>query len=209
MFSLCFGSDGGYFALGGINHTFHLEDKIKYIDIIPNEFYKINLVSFMIEKDEFSVKEEYYSIIDSGTTVTYLPKQLFQQVIDRLKQDCNKNDKDKCLGYMHYDSGDLCIDQRFDISLEKFYISFPTIKVKFNSEVEVQWKPENYLVFLKERTYCIGINDWGYIKVKNRRNEILLGTTFMHNKDIIFDLEHKKIGIISADCSANCNLLVN
>jgi hypothetical protein len=209
LFSLCFGTDGGYFALGGINHTFHLEDKIKYIDMIPHEFYKFNMVSFNIGNDEFNVKEEYLNIIDSGTTVSYMPKQLFQQVIERLKQDCNKNDKDKCLGFMHYDSGDLCIDQRYDVSLEKFFNSFQTIIVKFNSEVEVQWKPENYLVFLKDRTYCIGINDWGYIYYKNRRNEILLGTTFMHNKDIIFDLEHKKIGFISANCSANCNIFVN
>lgn len=129
--------------------------------MIPNEFYKVDVVSFKIENNEFFLKKEYFTIIDSGTTVTYLPRDLFKQVIDRLKQDCNKNDNDKCLGYMHYESGDLCIDQRYDISLDKFFNSFSTIKIKFNSEIEISWKPENYLVFLKERTYCIGINDWG------------------------------------------------
>ena len=140
-----------------------MEDKIKYVDIIPDEFYKVNLVSFIVETDEFSLKKEHFTVIDSGTTISYLPTELFKKVIDRIKQVCNSKvitDTNKCLGYMHYVNGDLCVDQRTEVTIGNFFDSFPTINLKF-IDFEVLWKPENYFVFLKDNTYCIGINEWG------------------------------------------------
>ena len=144
-----------------------MEDKIRYIDILPHEFYKVDLISVKIETDEFTVKKDYFTIIDSGTTITYFPSELYKQVIEKLKQNCNKNDKEKCLGYMHYESGDLCIDQRYDVNLQNFLDSFPSLILKFSENSEISWKPQDYLVLLKDKTFCIGINEWGYIYQKN------------------------------------------
>lgn len=162
MFSICFGLDGGYLALGGINHTFHQEEKIKYFDLIPSDFYQVKLESIEIENDVFMLKNEYFTIIDSGTTVSYFPSEIFRSVTERLKNVCNKKTNDKkCLGAIHYEGSDLCIDKRINATLEEFFDSFPTLKLKFSVDKIIKWKPKNYFYAIKDNAYCVGINEWG------------------------------------------------
>lgn len=61
-------------------------------------------------------------------------------------------------------------------------------------EIELVWKPEDYMYYNEiSDDYCIGIKPLE----KN-----VLGGTFMKNKDIYFDSreDRQKIGIIEAEC---------
>jgi hypothetical protein len=42
-------------------------------------------------------------------------------------------------------------------------------------------------------------------KFQNSNNEILLGSTWMHNHDIIFDNDNKRIGLVSSNCEMRKN----
>jgi len=93
-----------------------------------------------------------------------------------------------------------CYNKGDDIEENEFYDSFPNIAFKLkntndddnNNDMTLSWLPQNYFFLDKEGIYCIGISEGA--------SNIILGTTWMHNRDIIFDNENKKIGFISARC---------
>ena len=68
----------------------------------------------------------------------------------------------------------------------------------FDDNVKFIWMPKNYhyLYKAKENEYylCLGFDE-------EKRSTILLGTTFMHGFDIIFDREKHRIGMVEANCS--------
>ena len=119
-------------------------------------------MSIKLDYDEYKINDEYSTIIDSGTTVTYFPSDLYSQFIERIKLICNGKDKNKCKGSIQDKNSDLCIDQRSNTSLRDFFDSLPTIQFKFNKDILIKWNPEDYLTLINYNTYCIGINSWGY-----------------------------------------------
>jgi hypothetical protein len=78
----------------------------------------------------------------------------------------------------------------------------PSLTFIFEENVKYHWKAENYLFNYtefsddKRLTFCIGLSGWN-------SNEILLGSTWMHNHDIIFDIQHQKIGLVESNCGAS------
>ena len=76
----------------------------------------------------------------------------------------------------------------------------PTISFVFENNTKYFWKPKNYLFNYTDSasndnrmTLCIGLTGWN-------SNEILLGSTWMHNHDIIFDNVNRRIGLVSSSC---------
>jgi hypothetical protein len=77
----------------------------------------------------------------------------------------------------------------------------PTINFLFEGGVTYSLNPENYLFNYSDfnskattNTYCTGVTHWD-------KDEILLGTTWMHNHDIIFDMQENRIGFAPSFCS--------
>ncbi len=198
MFTLCFAPNGGYFSVGGVNKTQH-NGEIQFIDFSANGFYKVKLNDVLVEDKDFSMsKYNYYTIIDSGTTLSYFPANLYNEMEKQINIECSKIDK--CLGDSFTTQIGMCFKRKDNISFARFLESLPTITFIFENNTKYYWKPENYIYNYTETnsndnrsTHCIGLSSW-------YSDEILLGSTFMHNHDIIFDLQENKIGLVEANC---------
>ena len=78
---------------------------------------------------------------------------------------------------------------------------WPKIIIKFNG-YEFIWEPKNYYINHSSRTKyraCFGFD------TKEKLNNIILGTNFMHGYDIIFDREKNRIGFARAECGRKMN----
>jgi len=79
-FSICFGQQGGYLALGGFNKTYHSkQDTIKYVPY-DSQFgqYRVHWknIKFQgrtLDIQESSLNQGKGAYIDSGTTMFYAP----------------------------------------------------------------------------------------------------------------------------------------
>lgn len=197
VFSLCFAPNGGYFAVGGVNNTFHTEPEIKYIPFYASNLYKVKLGSISLNNNEVEISNNYYTVIDSGTTISYFPRRLYNDLERYINQFCSQINR--CLGDSYTSDIGFCFKVKDNISTAQFVESMPTLYFTFESKVQVPWKPENYLYNSTDSgndarlTYCMGFTSWS-------TSELLLGSTWMHNRDVIFDVQDKQIGLVNSRC---------
>mmetsp|Transcript_24941 Transcript_24941/g.50623 ORF Transcript_24941/g.50623 Transcript_24941/m.50623 type:complete len:250 (+) Transcript_24941:199-948(+) len=73
---------------------------------------------------------------------------------------------------------------------------FPTLRVTFGGGGRMLWRPQSYL-YRKDGTgnvWCYGFQDNGPIQ------ETVLGATWMLHRDIIFDINRRRLGLAEAHC---------
>ena len=195
IFSLCFSHQGGYFSIGGVSTEHHLSKNISYIKIlnknIGNYLFQLNYIKIGDKKIEFNEK----AFVDSGTTISYFPNHKFNEIMKGFLELCKKNKKCgnlnriKGLGY--------CTEIDNEAEIESIVSEgWSNITFVFEGH-EFIWEPENYhFIYNNDNRLilCLGFDG-------DNRSNILLGTTFMHGYDIIFDKEVYRIGFVPADCN--------
>ena len=207
LFSLCLSQYGGYFSIGEINTTYHLEKSIKYIPINSSGFYNIIVDSIKINSNVITVGDSkgnnnYRAIVDSGTTITYIPKPFAQKIIENIQSYCDKEEnKGKCGTYERDKDLGPCF--RFD---NKTHMSNAIDNIWLNITFSIQggyefvWTPRNYYFnntdTKKEGAKLLGC--LGFIETAGSR--FTFGSTWMHGHDIIFNRENSSIGFVQADC---------
>lgn len=195
LFSLCLDNEGGYLSLGNIYTKYHICPEIEYIDYNPTkESYEIKTEKIQIK--DIEIKSEYISIINSGSTITYFPEQVFNEISYAFFSICSEYNG-QCGELKRIEGYGICSDfKNTDIYFNATRYIFPLIKIKFNN-YEFIWKPKNYVLnfsFKNKIRACLGID------TEKNLNKIILGTNFMHGYDIIFDRTNFKIGFCEASC---------
>ena len=159
IFSICFSYKGGYITFGDYTSKYHINSKINYIPYYQGSMYKINFKSWKAvdtNSNEHLISSSYYTVIDSGTTLTYLPKKLNSEFIDELISYCAKND---CKTKIDNSGCFKAVSNKQEIlsRLPKFYMYLGE-----NGEVEVVWKPANYLTVDEKNNenLCFGTYAW-------------------------------------------------
>ena len=195
LFSLCLDNEGGYLSLGNIYTKYHICTEIEYIDYNPTkESYEIKTEKIQIK--DIEIKSEYISIINSGSTITYFPEQVFNEISYAFFSICSEYNG-QCGELKRIEGYGICSDfKNTDIYFNATRYIFPLIKIKFNN-YEFIWKPKNYVLnfpFKNKIRACLGID------TEKNLNKIILGTNFMHGYDIIFDRTNFKIGFCEASC---------
>ena len=195
LFSLCLDNEGGYLSLGNIYTKYHICPEIEYIDYNPTkESYEIKTEKIQIK--DIEIKSEYISIINSGSTITYFPEQVFNEISYAFFSICSEYNG-QCGELKRIEGYGICSDfKNTDIYFNATRYIFPLIKIKFNN-YEFTWKPKNYVLnfsFKNKIRACLGID------TEKNLNKIILGTNFMHGYDIIFDRTNFKIGFCEASC---------
>lgn len=105
------------------------------------------------------MEKSYYSVIDSGTTLTYFPSKIYNDFENYFKDYCNKNE---CKGNLK----GICLTPKSGYSWDDFYTSLPEIffflKDQSNDYVKVIWKPIDYLIVSEtnKSDLCVGITKW-------------------------------------------------
>ena len=199
IFSLCFEHDGGYFSIGKIYEQYHYSKNIQYVNLINKNFgnYIINLKYIKIGEDKIDINN--HAIIDSGTTMTYFPSSIFQEIMKiildkcKISKKCGKLEKIQNFGY--------CTPIKTEEDINKLVENgWGNLTFIFDSDAKFIWMPKNYhyIYKSKENEYhlCLGFDE-------DKRSTILLGTTFMHGFDFIFDKEQHRIGMVEANCTRN------
>ena len=195
MFSICLSQKIGYLGFGqllGFTKNLELQQENNFINILPSidNSYKLNINYIKI--NNIKIEEEFNSYLDFSKSHTFFPSKLFDQIITYLLLINNNLEQDP--DFRHCSIVDI-------VEKNKFYQNFPEININFENYIFV-WKPKNY--FSEHST-----NDINKIKLclsfyelKNDNNsEIILGTDFMMDYQIIFDKTNQKISFINTDCN--------
>ena len=195
---------GGYTSIDKIETKYHKE-KISYINIDKeNNYYNIYINKINIKNNNRSIVAfdniTYSAILDSGLTLTNMPKNIANDIINYIKDICKDG---KCGVLYHHKEFDLCY--KFN-SLENLtYVVdniWPNISFYINNNYyEYVWRPSQYIFKFNENNEIIGCIGF----IKNRANVFNLGASWMIGHDIIFDNQNNRIGFAEADCNQISN----
>ena len=197
IFSICLSQKGGYFSISEIENKYHFESDISYVSIQKSNFYYIKINKIKINQNEITISNNILGFIDSGTTISYFPKNYSDFIINEIKQICEINDNQKYCGKYKYmsDLGSCFIfdnEQYMEITINEIW---PNISFYLDGYIYV-WTPLQYFFnYSYDYNYigCIGYNSVN-------ENRFTLGSTWMHGHDFIFDRNKNRVGFAEADC---------
>lgn len=92
MFSLCLGKDGGYFKIGGFDPEKHIESVkwLKMDTMYHSNNYKFNILGVAMNGHPLGGSNKFsVGFVDSGTTFSYLPNELYDSIIYHFKHFCD------------------------------------------------------------------------------------------------------------------------
>lgn len=180
MFSLCLGKNGGYFRIGGFDTAQHLEP-IKWVAMdqqyqISN--YKFKIMGVSVNGHPISGSNKFsIGFIDSGTTFSYLPAELYDSLLFHFDNFCkyaNKYDNDNsqkskyCPGKFFYSlssEGEKVACFKFDQEkyrnkTKEWMMGYPVINIHVKqidgTVARINWFPSEYLYLDKDGSkYCL------------------------------------------------------
>ncbi|GKU87596.1 hypothetical protein SLEP1_g1971 [Rubroshorea leprosula] len=194
MFAHCLDgvNGGGIFAIGYV-----VQPKVNMTSLIPNQpHYNVNMTAVQVGGDflkfttDLSEVGERGTIIDSGTTLAYLPEMIYEPLVNKIISQ----QPDLKVRTLHDDY--TCF--QYSESLDE---GFPNVTFYFENSVFLKVHPHEYL-FPYEGFWCIGWQNSGMLS-KDRRNITLLGDLALSNKLVLYDLENQVIGWTEYNCSSS------
>ncbi|CAA7041627.1 unnamed protein product [Microthlaspi erraticum] len=197
-FSLCYGGmevGGGAMVLGKISPP----DGMVFArsDPFRSPYYNIDLKQMHVAGKSLKLNpkifnEKHGTVLDSGTTYAYFPKQAFIAIKDAVIKEIPS------LKRIHgpdpnYD--DICFSGA-GRDVAEVHNYFPEIAMEFGNGQKLILSPENYLFrHTKVRgAYCLGI-------FPDRDSTTLLGGIVVRNTLVTYDRENDKLGFLKTNCS--------
>jgi cathepsin D len=185
IFSMCFGLRGGTMVFGAVDHD-HMMAEPQYTPFDSKSGYYLSQVdSIRVGTRTFSTP--HYVVVDSGTTLWYVPKSVRADMIDTLSQRC----------------GRLC--QAVDALVQGYCVSFknesivnelPNITVTFAEGASMDVPATSYM-----RLGLCGHAGYRAFGVQamdsdcgSRDSPCLYGDVFMMAHTWVFDQENSRVG---------------
>ncbi|XP_022719854.1 aspartic proteinase-like protein 2 [Durio zibethinus] len=196
MFAHCLDNidGGGIFAIGAV-----VSPKVKTTPMVPNQAH-YNIVMKAVEvgdavlelpSDTFDDADQKGTIVDSGTTLAYLPSTIYEPLMTNVlsQQPALKlhtvQDQFTCFKFVeNVDDG------------------FPVVKFHFKDSLVLAVYPHEYLFQIREDAWCFGWQNSGN-QSKDGKGIILLGDLVLSNKLVIYDIENQTIGWTEYNCSSS------
>ncbi|KAF8677106.1 hypothetical protein HU200_046571 [Digitaria exilis] len=184
---------GGIFAIGDV-----VQPKVKTTPLVAGMMhYNVNLESIdvggttlQLPAHVFETGKNKGTIIDSGTTLTYLPELVFKEVMLAV---FNKHQDIK----FHNVQDFLCF--QYSGSVDD---AFPTITFHFADNLALHVYPHEYFFPNGNDMYCVGFQN-GALQSKDGKDIVLLGDLVLSNKLVVYDLEKQVIGWTDYNCSSS------
>ncbi|KAL5740704.1 hypothetical protein ACOSP7_029586 [Xanthoceras sorbifolium] len=200
VFSHCLkgdGNGGGILVLGEI-----LEPSIVYSPLVPSKpHYNLNLQSIAvngqmlpIDSAAFAASNNRETIVDSGTTLTYLVEEAFDPFVSAVTASVSQSVTPI------FSKGKQCYVVSTSISE-----IFPLASLNFAGGASMVLKPEEYLTHLGfydgAAMWCIGFE-------KIQGGVSILGDLVLKDKIFVYDLARQRLGWANYDCSLSVNVSI-
>ncbi|KAK4742944.1 hypothetical protein SAY87_000945 [Trapa incisa] len=197
MFAHCLDgtNGGGIFAIGHV-----VQPKVNTTPLIVNQpHYSVNMTAVQVGIEFLNLSRDVFegdrrgTILDSGTTLAYLPEIIYDTLISKIiswqpeLKVFTVHDDYTCFQYSQ--------------SLDN---GFPNITLHFENSLTLKVYPHDYL-FSYEGLWCVGWQNSG-LQPSDRRNLTLLGDLVLSNKLVVYDLENQVIGWTEYNCSSSIKL---
>ncbi|KAL6124936.1 hypothetical protein ACLB2K_077444 [Fragaria x ananassa] len=202
VFSHCLKGDdsgGGILVLGEI-----VEPNIVYSPLVQNQaHYNLNLESISvsgqtlpIDQSVFETSSNRGTIIDSGTTLSYLAEDAYDPFVTAITSAVSQSVTPVT------SQGEQCYIVTSSIS-----DAFPQVSLNFAGNASMILRPEDYLLQQNSvsgaQVWCIGIQ-------KSEGQDItVLGDLVLKDKIIVYDLANQRIGWVQYDCSMSVSVSSN
>ncbi|XP_038678776.1 aspartic proteinase 39-like isoform X2 [Tripterygium wilfordii] len=167
MFAHCLDgtNGGGIFAIGHV-----VQPIVNMTPLVPNQpHYNVNMTAIQVGRDFLSLPMDLFeagdrkgTLIDSGTTLAYLPEIVYRPLVDKILSW----QPDLQVHTVHDDYTCFSYSGRVDDG-------FPNVTLHFENLVSLRVYPHDYL-FDFEGLWCIGWQNSG-MQSKDRMNLTLLG----------------------------------
>ncbi|KAL5709684.1 hypothetical protein ACHQM5_020344 [Ranunculus cassubicifolius] len=187
---------GGILVLGEI-----VEPGIVYSPLIPSQpHYNLNLQSIGINRQVvplpsvvFETSRNRGTIIDSGTTLTYLAEEAYGPFVNALTAAVTQPIQSI------QSKGNMCF-----LSLTDVNNIFPSVSFNFVGGASIGVRPDEYLI---HQGYVDGAALWclGFQTISGGVINIL-GDLVLKDKIVVYDLARQRIGWADYDCSQSVNV---
>ncbi|KAL7069447.1 eukaryotic aspartyl protease family protein [Cryptosporidium serpentis] len=203
ILSLCLLKNGGIMNIGRYNddiiefdpanNNIEIKNQILWIPLVlDTSVYRVKLEIIMKSSDilwAFGNTEDTIGVvIDTGSTFSYFPKSIYKLIRKNFDQLCTTIDQK--LGICQIVHDILCWTSIKDINNK-----FPNITMKFFGQPNyITWTYHSYLYKTNSGFWCLAIEEH---KFQLDEDDIILGMSYLKNKQIILDPKNRMIGINS------------
>ncbi|CAK9327893.1 unnamed protein product [Citrullus colocynthis] len=199
IFAHCLDSiaGGGIFAIGEV-----VEPKLKTTPVVPNQAHynivlngvKIGGTALDLPLGLFETSYKRGAIIDSGTTLAYLPESIYLPLMGKILS-------------VQPDLKLRTVDEQFTCFLFDGNVDdgFPTVTFEFEESLILTVYPHDYLFQIRDDVWCIGWQNSG-AQSKDGSEITLLGDLVLQNKLVYYNLENQTIGWTEYNCSSGIKL---
>ena len=214
MFTICLGKNGGFFQIGGYNSESFLEPIVWKGFHYPSTNYKFTIQKTWVHNHEIN-GSEYWNVgfLDTGTTFSYLPGDLWDSLILHFDYFCEESKKNHTKGkycpgerFLYKNGGELLICFKYDGVMDKkeFFMGYPIIRFQVAKGKFFNWYPSEYLYLEKDGAkYCVAADK----NIGSR--EVLFGSTLMRQNAFIFDTDSYNIGFARTKCNDEPSMIIS
>ncbi len=184
---MCLDTDGGYFTFGGNNPAFHKGPTLSIPFTSEDHQYTVSLQAISIPSSPLITGFKDV-ILDSGTTVTLLPTDVFNTLMTHIAAFC----KDHCHGYQRKYIPCFFISPDH---LPDLIASLPPLSFQFSNGATFVWQPRHLFYYdPNDKSYCLVIRPYS-------GGRTILGAAFMRGHEFYFHRGNSTVFITEARCN--------
>lgn len=180
---------GGIFTIGPV-----VDPKVNTTSLVPDApHYNVVMKGIEVGGEVLDIPTTV-AVIDSGTTLAYLPQKVHSALMEKLMA------RQPQLNIRLVDGSFRCFEYSGKID-----DGFPVVTFRFADSLPLIVYPHDYLFQVKESEWCIGWQDSG-VRTSDGREMTLFGDLVLSNKLVLYDIEKQAIGWTEYDCSSTVKL---
>ena len=150
------------------------------------------------------------TVLDSGTTFTYVPSAMYADFKKRLETAVNASGLRRVGGHGSYSvdpDEDICFGGTRALNAHTLSKWFPTLTIVYQPNVTLYLQPENYVYrhWTDRHAFCLGIFDGHKDHASGSGNVwwgILLGQLTLRDTFVEFDIDNYQVGMTATNCAA-------
>ncbi|KAG6607130.1 Aspartic proteinase-like protein 2 [Cucurbita argyrosperma subsp. argyrosperma] len=185
---------GGIFAIGEV-----VQPKVHTTPLVQQQaHYNVAMKAIEVGGDMLNLPTDVFdtdlsrgTIIDSGTTLAYLPDEIYEPLIAKIfagQTGLKLHTVEKQFTCFQYNGN---IDD-----------GFPDVTFHFEGSLSLRVRPREYLFDIDSDKWCVGWQNSG-AQSRDGKGMILLGDLVLQNRLVLYDLENQTIGWTEYNCSSS------